>query len=196
MKIYTKTGDSGTTGLFAGPRVPKDHPRITAYGTVDELNALLGVVGSSMSQSTQENPIGTAGFTLEELVRSVQSDLFSIGAELATPDPAAHGMCLLTEQRIAYLEQAIDEVEAGLEPLSNFVLPGGSRDSAMFHLARTVCRRAEREVVHLAHQPEVHDCSTIIIYLNRLSDLLFVMARLANRHAGIPDLPWHRPTPV
>jgi cob(I)alamin adenosyltransferase len=196
MKIYTKTGDSGTTGLFAGPRVPKDHPRITAYGTVDELNALLGVVGSSMSQSTQENPVGTAGFTLEELVRGIQSDLFSIGAELATPDPAAHGMCLLTEQRIAELEQAIDEVEGTLEPLSNFVLPGGSRDSAMFHLARTVCRRAEREVVHLAHQPEVHDCSTIIIYLNRLSDLLFVMARLANRHAGIPDLPWHRPTPV
>lgn len=196
MKIYTKTGDSGTTGLFAGPRVPKDHPRITAYGTVDELNALLGVVGSSMSQSTQENPLGTVGFTLEELVRSVQSDLFSIGAQLATPDPAAHELCLLTEQRIAYLEHAIDEVEGGLEPLSNFVLPGGSRDSAMFHLARTVCRRAEREVVHLAHQPQVHDCSTIIIYLNRLSDLLFVMARLANRHAGIPDLPWHRPTPV
>jgi cob(I)alamin adenosyltransferase len=196
MKIYTKTGDSGTTGLFAGPRVPKDHPRISAYGTVDELNALLGVVGSSMSESTQQDPIGAVGFTLEQLVRSIQSDLFSIGAELATPEPEDHGMCLLTEERITYLEHAIDEVEGALEPLSNFVLPGGSRDSAMFHLARTVCRRAEREVVHLAHQPDVHDCSTIVVYLNRLSDLLFVMARLANRHAGIPDLPWHRPAKV
>ncbi len=194
MKIYTKTGDSGSTGLFAGPRVSKDHPRICAYGTVDELNALLGVVGSSMSEATQQNPIGEIGFTLEQLVRSIQSDLFSIGAELATPEPDKHDMCLLTEERIGFLEHGIDEVEELLEPLSSFVLPGGSRDSAMLHLARTVCRRAEREVVHLAHQPDVHDCSRIVVYLNRLSDLLFVMARLANRHAGVPDLPWHRPT--
>lgn len=193
MKIYTKTGDSGTTGLFAGPRVPKDHPRIAAYGAVDELNALLGVIGASMNDRARREAIGDDGFTLDELVPSVQSDLFSIGAELATPAPDQHGMCLLRPERIEHLERCIDTIESLLEPLSNFVLPGGSRDSAMLHWARTVCRRAERDVVHLSHQPSVHDCGRVIIYLNRLSDLLFVMARLANRQAGVADTAWNRP---
>ena len=193
MKIYTKTGDNGTRGLFAGPREAKDPPRIASYGTVDELNALLGVIGSSRNEAAPQNPIGGTGFTLDEWIHSIQSDLFSIGAELATPEPLKHGMCLLKPERVARLERCIDGLEVLLEPLSQFVLPGGSRDSAMLHLARTVCRRAEREVVHLAAQPDVHDCSLIIIYLNRLSDLLFVMARLANSLADVPDVPWVRP---
>jgi cob(I)alamin adenosyltransferase len=185
MKIYTKTGDAGETGLFAGPRVMKDDPRIAAYGSVDELNAVLGVLVANHAVS---------GDGLRDAVGGVQSDLFSIGAELATPDPVAQGMCLLAEDRIAFLEQSMDTMEAQLPPLKNFVLPGGSPASAQLHWARTVCRRAERDVVHLSHQPGVADCSRIIIYLNRLSDWLFVLARYQNASAGVPDQPWHRPS--
>ena len=197
MKIYTKTGDNGTTGLFAGPRVAKDDPRIAAYGTVDELNALLGVASACMHCPPRPPDADVAAAVvspLGQLLQQFQSDLFSIGAELATPQPQEHGMCLLQPERVAHLERCIDEFEAQLAPLSNFVLPGGSPDSARLHLARTVCRRAEREVVHLSHQADVHDCSLIIVYLNRLSDLLFVMARLANHQAGVADLPWNRPS--
>ncbi len=218
MKIYTKTGDSGTTGLFAGPRVPKDHPRIAAYGTVDELNALLGVVAAALPATKPEADEPEAdepeadepeadepgadepGATTTQhepwllpWILEVQSDLFAVGAELATPDPQAHGMCLLQAERSAALERMIDELEAQLPPLSNFVLPGGSHASALLHLARTVCRRAERDVVHLNHQAGVQDCGHIVIYLNRLSDLLFVCARWANQQAGIADRPWVRP---
>jgi cob(I)alamin adenosyltransferase len=191
MKIYTKTGDTGTTGLFAGPRVWKDHPRIVAYGAVDELNAVLGVLVAN-SQAKQRVLGETLG-TLEDFIQGVQSDLFSIGAELATPDPEKQGMCLLTADRISYLEQSIDCVEAALEPLTNFVLPCGSCDATQLHLARTVCRRAEREIVHLSQSEGVHDCTRIIVYLNRLSDLFFVMARQANQQSGVADVPWKRP---
>lgn len=191
MKIYTKTGDTGTTGLFAGPRVWKNHPRIAAYGAVDELNAVLGVLVSSsqLKQQVLGEPLGS----FEGFIQGVQSDLFSIGAELATPDPEKQGMCLLTDARVVYLEQCIDCVEEGLEPLANFVLPSGSRDATQLHLARTVCRRAEREIVYLSQQDDVHDCTRVIVYLNRLSDLFFVLARKANQLAGVPDLPWKRP---
>jgi cob(I)alamin adenosyltransferase len=185
MKIYTKTGDAGETGLFAGPRVMKDDPRIVAYGSVDELNAVLGMLLANL---------GDGNGALVELITQVQSDLFSIGAELATPDPVAQGMCLLAEERIGFLENSIDEMEAKLAPLKNFVLPGGSLASASLHWARTVCRRAEREVVHLSHFEGVADCSRIIIYLNRLSDWLFVLARHQNALAGVPDQPWTRPS--
>ena len=190
MKIYTKTGDNGTTGLFAGPRVPKDHPRIEAYGAVDELNAVLGMLGPEF-ESTEKSLIEAVHNS--ELLAGIQSDLFSIGAELATPKPEEHGLCLLTDERIEELESWIDAVDSQLEPLTEFVLPGGSRLAAGLHLGRTVCRRAEREIVHLSHQPGVSDCSRIVVYLNRLSDFLFVAARLANARSGIPDIHWRKP---
>ncbi len=187
MKIYTKTGDSGTTGLFAGPRVFKDSPRIAAYGSVDELNAILGMAIQALSPDSQH---------LAQTITQIQSDLFSIGAELATPDPVAQGMCLLPEARTGDLERSIDEMEETLPPLKNFVLPGGCPASAALHWARTVCRRAERDVVHLSQQSGIADCGRIIIYLNRLSDWLFVVARQQNAIAGLPDQPWVRPNPA
>lgn len=179
MKIYTKTGDAGTTGLFGGPRVPKDAPRISAYGSIDELNAVLGIARSVGLDSDQDN-----------LLRDVQACLFSIGAELATPEPEKHGLKWEGDAEVAKLEQWIDKVDPTLAPLRNFVLPGGSSGASHLHLARTVCRRAEREVVTLQGDRGVSDVSHIIIYLNRLSDLLFVMARQANHLLGVPDVPW------
>jgi cob(I)alamin adenosyltransferase len=185
MKIYTKTGDAGTTGLFAGPRVSKADRRICAYGTVDELNAVLGVVRAS-----SELP------DLDSILAKVQGDLFSIGSELSTPDPDANGLRFLTQADIDLLEQFIDQNEELLPALRQFILPGGSLSAAMLHWGRTVCRRAEREIVELSAQPEVADCSNIIIYLNRLSDLLFVVARRANQLVGKSDVPWQRPATV
>jgi cob(I)alamin adenosyltransferase len=196
MKIYTKTGDCGTTGLFAGPRVDKDHPRIDAYGSVDELNAVLGVVIGQLQLAVGDARWGNADPTPEELCQfltDVQSDLFSMGAELATPDPVKHGMCLLKSQRIEALEQFIDRLDAVLPTLESFILPGGSQPAAMLHLGRTVCRRAERQVVHLSHEPGVHDCSQLVIYLNRLSDLLFVLARYVNYGLDVQESVWHAP---
>lgn len=194
MKIYTKTGDNGTTGLFAGPRVAKDHPRIQSYGTVDELNATLGVAIAMLRDEQAEMLNGTDdALCLETLMASIQSDLFSIGAQLATPDPEAHGMCILTQERVFELEKSIDALEAELAPLANFIIPGGMKSSAMLHLARTVCRRAERDIVSLAHEADDRHCDLLIVYLNRLSDLLFQIARAANARAGIKDPAWIRP---
>jgi cob(I)alamin adenosyltransferase len=179
MKIYTKTGDAGTTGLFGGPRVDKDHPRICSYGEIDELNALLGMVRS----------VGCPE-PIDAKLLQVQRELFAIGAELATPDPDSHGMKWLGEAPVAQLEQWIDQLDESLAPLRNFILPGGSVAAAHLHLARTTCRRAERNVVSLGRQPQVSDPSQIIIYLNRLSDLLFVMARWCNAELGVADIPW------
>jgi cob(I)alamin adenosyltransferase len=177
MKIYTKTGDRGETGLFGGPRVRKDHPRIEAYGTVDELNAVLGKVRS-----------GALPTDIDTLLAIIQNELFDLGAELATPDPAKHGTNLLGSVQIAALESAIDRYEATLEPLKQFILPGGASEAADLHLARTVCRRAERHLISLgASEPISGD---LVIYLNRLSDLLFVLARVANHLAGQKDVPW------
>ncbi len=197
MKIYTKTGDCGTTGLFAGPRVAKDHPRIEAYGSVDELSALLGVIVATLQDEAETKSQPTAGdaslIALAECLSGVQSDLFAVGAELATPDPVKHGMCLLSTARVVELEHWIDRLETQLPPLENFILPGGCQGSALLQLGRTVCRRAERQVVQLSHDPEVHDCSLILIYLNRLSDLLFVFARYVNFALSLPDTPWLPP---
>jgi cob(I)alamin adenosyltransferase len=177
-KIYTKTGDDGDTGLFGGPRVRKDHPRIEAYGTVDELNAVIGLVRTH----------GVA--ELDALLATIQNELFDLGAELATPEPQKFGIVGIGPQAIARLEQAIDRHEADLEPLRQFILPGGTSAAAALHLARTVCRRAERALVTLA------DCETIspagVVYVNRLSDLLFVLARWVNRRSGVPDVPWQK----
>jgi len=183
VRIYTKTGDAGDTGLFGGGRVPKDHPRVEAYGDVDELNAMLG-----LARSIEMMP------RIDEVLAPVQRDLFSLGALLATPQPDKVKQQLekarIDDQRIAQLERAIDEGEAELEPLQAFILPGGTPKSAALHVARTVCRRAERRVIALAHDPSVHVPPIVIVYLNRLSDLLFVLARVANRRAGAAEVTW------
>ena len=181
LKIYTKTGDRGDTGLFGGGRVRKDHPRVEAYGDVDELNAALG-----LARSIEMMP------RIDEVLVPIHRDLFAIGALLATPDADKMRQQLakarIDDARIAELERAIDEGEQELEPLKAFILPGGTPKAAALHVARTVCRRAERRVVHLSGDIEVPQ--TAVIYLNRLSDLLFVLARVANRRAGAGEVTW------
>jgi cob(I)alamin adenosyltransferase len=184
MKIYTKTGDEGETGLFAGPRVPKDHPRIASYGEVDELNSVLGLV------RTETLPAG-----LDDLLARIQNELFDLGAELATPDAARHGNDRVAEESITALEAAIDHYEDGLTPLKQFILPGGTRGAALLHLARSVCRRAERHTVTLMRTPGEAVSSRVVRYLNRLSDLLFVLARAVNAEAGSGDVPWEQNRP-
>jgi cob(I)alamin adenosyltransferase len=181
LNIYTTTGDTGDTGLFGGGRVPKDDPRVEAYGDVDELNAVIG-----MARAVELMP------RVNELLVPVQRDLFAIGALLATPDREKMAQHLqkarIDERRIAELEQAIDDAESELEPLRAFILPGGTPKAAALHVARTVCRRAERHVVRLQHAVELP--ALAVIYLNRLSDLLFTLARLANRRAGAGEVTW------
>jgi cob(I)alamin adenosyltransferase len=181
MKIYTRTGDAGETALFGGGRVPKHDARVAAYGDVDELNAAIGAVIAAPPGDFE------AG-----LLEEVQRDLFAIGGQLASPDPAKVAKALekarLDERRVAALEAAIDRADAALAPLAAFVLPGGTPKAAALHVARTVCRRAERGVVAL-HQGQAVP-PIILTYLNRLSDLLFTLARLANRLAGIADRTW------
>lgn len=179
MKIYTKTGDSGDTGLFGGPRVSKDDPRIEAYGAVDELNALLGLA--------RTEPMSAQ---LDVLLARVQNELFDLGAELATPDPMAKGTATLGATHIATLEVTIDIYEEQLEPLTQFILPGGCPAAALLHFSRTVCRRAERRIVTLSKIAPVRP--ELIVYVNRLSDLLFVLARAANHLAGERDVPWQK----
>lgn len=181
MKIYTKTGDEGETGLFAGPRVWKDDLRIEAYGVVDELNSFLGWA--------RTQPLSPH---IDAVLDQIQHDLFAVGAELATPDPRRHGTDLVGDEHIVALEQEIDRWESLLPPLTQFILPGGSPASAAIHMARCVCRRAERHVVTLRrHQPEVSE--QVLRYLNRLGDLLFVLARATNHVEGVPDIPWKKP---
>ncbi len=185
MKIYTRTGDGGETALLGGGRVRKDHPRVDAYGEVDELNAALGLAVAAVERAGLE--------TLLPRLRLLQEDLFAIGAHLAAPaagsgEGAARHLPPLPVERVAAMEGWIDETEERLPPLRNFVLPGGSEAAAHFHLARAVCRRAERRVLTLAaHEPVEED---VIVYLNRLSDLLFTLARAANLAAGRDDVPW------
>ena len=178
MKIYTKTGDDGTTGLFGGSRVKKASARVDAYGTVDETNATIGVARATTLESLSE-----------EIVAHVQTDLFTLGAELACAPgkEASLKMDLIGEADIARLERAIDASEASLPALRNFVLPGGSAQSAALHLARCTCRRAERAVLALDDAPARGE---VVIYLNRLSDLLFSLARRANLVAKVEDIPW------
>jgi len=189
MKIYTKTGDAGQTGLFAGGRVSKDHARINAYGTVDELNAFLGVARTECAEAAD---IQANLPTLAPLLATLQNELFDLGAELATPNPAETRVPRVSEKQVATLEQAIDHYEAQLAPLKTFILPGGTRIAAALHVACTVCRRAERAVVHLANQPDEHVSPQVIVYLNRLSDLLFVLARAANHAASRDDILWQK----
>jgi cob(I)alamin adenosyltransferase len=185
MKIYTKTGDRGETGLFGGQRVRKDDVRVDAYGDVDELNSVIGVVLTRLSPELHPD--------LFARLRGIQSELFTLGANLATPGPEDGGrpndyIPSIDAARIDEMERWIDEADTDLSPLRNFVLPGGSEAAAALHLARTVCRRAERRVVTLAHGAHIDEA--VIIYLNRLSDYLFTLARLANHRAGVEDIPW------
>ena len=181
MKIYTRTGDDGDTGLYGGPRVRKDDPRIEAYGTIDELNALLGVA------RCQPLPAD-----IDELLGRLQNELFDLGGELASPDPDARKTRFVTPERIASLESAIDRYEAGLTPLKQFILPGGVAGAALIHQARTVARRAERRLITLAADDQANVSRQVIVYINRLSDLLFVIARAVNAEAGQGDVPWKK----
>jgi len=182
-RIYTKTGDKGTTALGDGRRVSKDAPRIEAFGSVDELNAGLGLAILSLADAEAA-----------DLLRTIQNDLFDLGADLCVPERPKSGRAKrarpplrITEDHVRPLEQAIDRFNAALDPLTSFVLPGGTAASAWLHLARTVCRRAERHVVALGRKETLNPQS--VIYLNRLSDLLFVMARRANE-GGRADVLW------
>lgn len=183
MKIYTKTGDAGETGLFGGPRVNKDHPRIEAYGTVDELNSVLGMVRA------EELPE-----EVEADLTEIQNALFAIGAELATPEPKQQGTEFLQANDIEALEQKIDHYDEQLHPLKHFILPAGTRAAATLHLARATCRRAERRVFS-AQRQEVAIRGELIVYLNRLSDLLFVLARYVNQVSGQAETEWTKPNP-
>jgi cob(I)alamin adenosyltransferase len=181
MKIYTKTGDKGDTGLFGGGRVPKDDIRVTAYGDVDELNSVIGVVRATAPTDL-----------FDDLLASIQRDLFALGGHLATPNPEKVKKALekaeLSPDRVALFERTIDEADAELPPLKAFILPAGTPKAAAFHLARTVCRRAERSVVTLSRDQETPEF--FLIYINRLSDLLFALARVANKRAGVEDVTW------
>lgn len=176
MKIYTRTGDDGTTALFAGGRVSKAHLRVEAYGTVDELNAALGAARTL-------HPAGDAYLV------QVQRQLFVLGADLATPQSAAvRRIMRVNEAMVTWLEELIDQLTADLPPLTHFILPGGCPAAAQIHIARTVCRRAERLVVALAQDEPLNE--HVIPYLNRLSDFLFTLARWENAQAGVPDVIW------
>lgn len=180
-KIYTRTGDTGDTALFGGGRVAKSHPRVAAYGDVDELNSVLGLARAAA-------PLDF----FDSLLEKIQRDLFSIGGHLATPDPDKVRKALekaqLEEGRIAEFEATIDAADVELPALTAFVLPAGSEKAVRLHVARAVCRRAERSVVALAAVEEVPP--PFLIYLNRLSDLLFTLARVANHRSGIGDVTW------
>ncbi len=180
VAIYTRGGDQGETGLFGGGRVGKDDPRVEAYGAVDELNALLGLARAAGLPND-----------LDALAAQLQHQLFELGADLATPSDSAareSKVVRLGSDAATQLEGDIDRCEEELEPLRTFILPGGNPGGAALHLARTVCRRAERRTIALGRAEPIGDAA--VPYLNRLSDLLFVMARLANARAGSPEQPW------
>lgn len=185
MKIYTRTGDAGDTALFGGGRVPKDDARVEAYGGVDETNSAIGLAIVALDRETLAD--------VAAWLRATQEDLFAIGAHLATPGAVGGGRAAehlppLPLAQIARIESWIDTADTRLEPLRNFILPGGTEAAARLQVARTVCRRAERRVVSLSGASPVDP--GIIVYLNRLSDLLFTCARLANHAAGVEDIYW------
>jgi cob(I)alamin adenosyltransferase len=181
MKIYTKTGDGGETGLFGGERVSKNAVRIEAYGTIDELNAFIGLTIIEVSDKS-----------VKDLLQKIQNWLFSIGADLATPDDEKTkklNVFRTPEEYYLYLEKEIDKYESKLEELRNFILPGGTKGAALLHICRTITRRAERMVVALNSTVKIGN--NIIIFLNRLSDLFFVLARFDNAISGTPDIKWN-----
>ena len=180
MKIYTKGGDKGETGLYGGERVSKDSLRIETYGTVDELNSFIGLTLGEVSDSQ-----------IKKLLKQIQNTLFILGSDLSTPDNEknkAHQIPRITKSNYEEIEREIDKFDARLDELRNFILPGGSKGAALLHICRTVCRRAERRVVSLKNKVNLNP--DIIILLNRLSDLFFVLARYENKISGTGDVKW------
>lgn len=175
-RIYTRKGDGGETSLGDGTRVRKDHPRVEAYGTVDELNSVIGCVLSHDLPAP-----------VRDCLQSIQHTLFDLGGELCIP-----GHSILKDEQVTQLEEELDRMNRNLAPLQEFILPGGVETAALCHLARTICRRAERRLVELLQAAESSDLSLALSYLNRLSDLFFVMARSLNRSGGHPDVLWKR----
>jgi cob(I)alamin adenosyltransferase len=180
MRIYTKTGDDGSTGLYGGSRVSKSDPRVEAYGGVDEANAAIGFARAAALPPA-----------VDEVLARAQVSLFDVGARLASPPAKRASLPVVSEADVVALERAIDALEATLPPLKSFVLPGGCEGAARLHLARTTLRRAERHVVALSEASPQDPVEPVLLrYLNRLSDLLFVQARATNAAAGVPDVPW------
>lgn len=189
-RVYTRTGDKGNTRLVGGQEVPKDHPRIEAYGTVDELNAILGLV---RVHNRQSGASAEAVQKLDSMLHRIQNDLFNVGSDLATrPEDRWEGMYRVGDSDVSRLEGWIDALNEDVGPLKEFILPGGGPVGAFLHQARTVCRRAERNLVGLLHM-EMETGEGCMRYLNRLSDLLFVMGRWAAKQLGEPEFLWERP---
>jgi cob(I)alamin adenosyltransferase len=186
-KVYTRHGDRGDTHLVGGKRVPKDDPRIESYGTIDELNAVLGIVRACNDAA----PASATTTRLDQILRQVQNELFDLGSELATPPDAAWpGMITIGAAEVKVLERTIDECQRDLQPLKSFILPGGGMIAAFLHQARTVCRRAERDVLRLMRREPVG--AHVLEYVNRLSDLLFVLSRWVSHHLGEPEYLWEK----
>ncbi len=187
-RVYTRTGDKGETGLVGGKRVPKDSPRIEAYGTVDELNSIVGLARVFNEEKLQE---GEAHRFLDRVLRNIQEDLFDLGSELATPpDLAREGSIRIGEKEITRLEETLDECQKELGPLKSFVLPGGGRIGGYLHQCRTVCRRAEREILRLSRVEKSTEWP--LIYMNRLSDLFFVLSRWVGKRLGEREYLWQK----
>ena len=187
MKIYTKTGDKGNTGLAGGTRVSKSNPRIMAYGQVDELNANLGLAVSILSEEGADKMLSD----IIEVLVSIQNDLFIVGSDLADPayDPSVNSRTPRVEKdMVARIENNIDNFESKLDPISYFILPGGTCESSILHVCRSVARRAEVSIVSLANSDTINE--TLLVYINRLSDLLFVLARTVNKRKNIKDVAW------
>ncbi|MGO9607312.1 MAG: cob(I)yrinic acid a,c-diamide adenosyltransferase [Candidatus Binataceae bacterium] len=188
-RIYTRTGDKGTTALVGGARVPKESGRLESYGTIDELNSIVGIVRTYLPQYILK--FGNDGEWYSEMLRRIQNELFDVGSELATPaDGEYEGMHKMSEAEVAKLEQEMDRMEEELEPLKSFTLPGGGVLNAFLHQARTVCRRAERVLWRLSRDEPIND--QLIIYVNRLSDHLFVQSRWVAKRLGEPEFLWDR----
>lgn len=187
-RVYTRTGDKGETRLVGGKKVPKDVQRIEAYGTIDELNAIVGLARAFNQERMEENEVCRK---LDEILKRIQNELFDLGSELATPlEKYQEGMPRIGDAEVKALEALIDECQRELQPLQSFVLPGGGPVSAFLHQCRTVCRRAEREVLRLSREEEIGEGP--LKYLNRLSDLFFVLARWVGKHFGEQESLWER----
>lgn len=185
VKIYTRTGDEGDTGLFGGKRVRKDHARVEAYGEVDELNSVVGLLRAEISALAKD---GVNVDDVDAMLKHIQSELFDLGAELASVGGKGTAAPLLEKEAVVRLESHIDAFDLELEPLTTFVLPGGCIAAAVAHLARTTCRRGERRLVSLSEEVEIRP--VVLRYVNRMSDFFFALARLLNARSGVPDVPW------
>ncbi len=187
-RVYTRTGDQGETALVGGRRVPKDSPRIEAYGTIDELNSIVGLARVFNEERLKD---GEAHCFLDEIIRKIQDELLDLGSELATPpDFSYEGMYHVGEKEVKRIEELIDECQKDLGPLKSFVLPGGGRIGGYLHQCRTVCRRAEREIFRLSRAEEIGEWP--LKYVNRLSDLFFVLSRWVGKHTGEKEYLWQR----